>query len=100
MQYGQKWRFFGEQKARYALFAIMGLFVFYNLLGHDISIHNAVRNGEADAVTLEELYFAGWTHDQLRAVDWANVAGMFVLVGYAVIIKIAQHKLTKISYNV
>lgn len=97
--YRQKWGFLAEQKARYALMPIVGIWVFISLLTHDASIYSAIELGEADSGALSELYFEYWNHETNRNIG----AGMFFVMGflvvYAVIIRIAQKKVEKAGYS-
>lgn len=99
-KYGQKWRFFGEQKARYPMFAVAGMWIFIMLLTHDGQIYAAIASGNADGSALDELYFPQWSDLQGTQIAQVLFAGIILMIGYAIFVKIAQHKLARISYSV
>jgi hypothetical protein len=98
--YRQKWRFFAEQRARYVLFPIAGLWIFIMLLAHDGQLYNALQNGNADASILQQLYFPTITDEQGTQIARATLAAIIILVAYAILIKIAQHQVEKVGYSV
>lgn len=100
MMYRQKWRFLAEQKARYVLLPIFGLFVFMQLVNHDGVIYGAIERGEADSSALEERYFPQWTFEDGVMIIRATLAAIAALVVYAVLIRAAQKRVEKVGYSI